>query len=145
MKKFLIFSRGSYSSGSVCSPHPKSEQLFFLSSSQPKRATPGTLGRARLATTSFGFALPRPPNIHCVTVCASFNMAALFVGGLSGRSTPMDIEALFSRFGPCRADVRTGWAFIFYQARHHAEEAMRVLNRRVRLHCDHSTSSCFPY
>ncbi len=71
---------------------------------------------------------------------ARFAMAALFVGGLSGRSTPLDVEALFSRYGRCRADVRNGWAFIFYQAQHHAEEAMRELNHRVRA-CYRSTSS----
>lgn len=55
---------------------------------------------------------------------------SLFAGNVSHRATPEEVRSFFSKFGPCRVDVKRGYAFIDYDDDRDAEDARNDTNGR---------------
>ncbi|CAN8074694.1 unnamed protein product [Agarophyton chilense] len=53
---------------------------------------------------------------------------SLFAGNVSLRASPDEIRSFFSKFGPCRVDVKRGYAFIDYDNSRDAEDARNETN-----------------
>eukprot|EP00178_Gracilaria_changii_P019146 TRINITY_DN55677_c0_g1_i1.p4 TRINITY_DN55677_c0_g1~~TRINITY_DN55677_c0_g1_i1.p4 ORF type:complete len:421 (-),score=71.69 TRINITY_DN55677_c0_g1_i1:10745-12007(-) len=53
---------------------------------------------------------------------------SLFAGNVSLRASPDEIRSFFSKFGPCRVDVKRGYAFIDYDNSRDAEDARNDTN-----------------
>lgn len=55
---------------------------------------------------------------------------SLFAGNVSHRASPEEVRAFFSKFGPCRVDVKRGYAFIDYDDDRDAADARNDTNSK---------------
>eukprot|EP01113_Clastostelium_recurvatum_P012448 TRINITY_DN1646_c0_g1_i1.p1 TRINITY_DN1646_c0_g1~~TRINITY_DN1646_c0_g1_i1.p1 ORF type:complete len:166 (-),score=23.18 TRINITY_DN1646_c0_g1_i1:729-1178(-) len=52
----------------------------------------------------------------------------VYVGRLSTRTRDTDLEAAFDKYGRCRVDLKSGFAFVEYDDERDAEDAIRALD-----------------